>query len=142
MKLLPANVDADQAKVEVKVEIEMAISSHTQGSDSTADASIQRPQRLRATDTTERPGRVAADQRLGVSQQADQGWHECRVAGIARGDTRVAHQAAALGAQHRCPAKPGAKAGVVQGQQFGQRDSSLIWRRHDRAGLNPLRMTA
>ena len=61
--------------------------------------------------------------RLGVGQQADQGRHERRVAGIARGDTRVAHQAAALGAQHRRPAKPGAKAGVVQGQQLGQRDN-------------------
>ena len=66
VKLLPANSmgsGSGRGKAEVR-----AISAHPRIS-LDVDGQVQRTQRLRAADPTERPGRVAADQRLGVGQQ-------------------------------------------------------------------------
>ena len=62
------------------------------------------------------------DQRLSVGEQAGKQGNKRRIARIAGGYACVTHQAAAFGAQHRGATKQGAKAGVVQHQQFRQGD--------------------
>ena len=82
----------DQDKVEVKAKVEIAISSRTEESGSMMAAiSSARIASAPPIRPSAQAG-VAADQRLGVGQKVDQGWHERRVAGITCGDARVARR--------------------------------------------------
>jgi hypothetical protein len=62
------------------------------------DGSVgQNPPRLGAADLAERPGGVAADERVGIVERAGQGRNGGRIAQVAQGNADVAEEAGAAG---------------------------------------------
>ncbi len=69
----------------------------------------------------QRPHRHGAHQRGVVVEPRFDQRHERRIAGIAGGDQHIAHEAVAAGALDRRAAKAGAKRGIVEREQLGER---------------------
>src|SRR5262249_8607651 len=89
---------------------------------------FERHTRLRATNTSKRPGGVSAHQRFGVVERADERRNGDRIADVAQCDADVAQQPPPLGALDRAVAEALTKTLLVQREQGDQRRTRRLRR--------------
>src|SRR6059058_2525395 len=99
--------------------------------------SLERAPGGSAAQPPERPGRMPAHERLGITERRRERRHRVRIAAVAEGDRHVAEKPAALGPRHGGPAETRPEAGGVEGEERGEAGRERLGRTRLRCGLIP-----